>query len=194
MECVDPPVSVQPAQSEAQVEVHQKPSPAASTRLQKTSKSSLGGDEMTDSFYSMYRRTEKESSPAGPDRECRLSAERVIPGDDSGVGEKLVLTIDSEYIREQGEKGGTRVKWFLHSLEGCDMLKCEGGRITAHLMFNTVRRDRRERTYILSEEGYARLVSATGRTNIFSNSRICLGSLLEELARDMGRLSTVEYV
>ena len=123
----------------------------------------MGGDEMTDSFYTMYRRTEKEKSPAGIDRECRLSVERIIPGDDSGAGEHLVLSIDAEFIREQEGKGGTRVKWFLHSLEGCDMLKCEGGKITAHLLFNTVRRDRRERTYVLSEEGYARLVSATGR-------------------------------
>ena len=54
------------------------------------------------------------------------------------------------------------MKWFLHSLEGCEMLRREAGRVTAALVFNTVRRDRRERTYVLSEEGFARLVSATG--------------------------------
>jgi hypothetical protein len=35
------------------------------------------------------------------------------------------------------------VKWFLHSLESCDMLqRTHDGQVTVHLSFNTVRRDR----------------------------------------------------
>ena len=34
---------------------------------------------------------------------CLISVDRIIPGDDSGVGDHLVLDIDSEFIREQGQ-------------------------------------------------------------------------------------------
>ena len=52
-----------------------------------------------------------------------MSVERIIPGDDSGLAEKLHLFVTSEFIREQTEEGATRVKWFLHSLEACEMLR-----------------------------------------------------------------------
>ena len=42
------------------------------------------------------------------------------------------------------------------------MLRSESGRVTVHLMFNTVRRDRRDRTYCLSEADYAVLMVAAG--------------------------------
>ena len=39
---------------------------------------------------------------SGAAGECRLSVERVIPGDDSGAsGEPLVLSLTREFIREQ---------------------------------------------------------------------------------------------
>jgi hypothetical protein len=42
-----------------------------------------------------------------------------------------------------GGGGVTLVKWFLHSLESCDMLqRTHDGQVTVHLSFNTVRRDR----------------------------------------------------
>ena len=61
------------------------------------------------------------------------------------------------------------------------MVRREAGKVTAHLLFNTVRRDRRERTYVLSEEGFSRLASATG-------------SHLEEMSRGMSGLTSLQCV
>lgn len=126
--------------------------------------------DLQSSFYSMYS-GQKEPSPSLPAEDqraaCRLSVERQIPGDDSGGGGvAAILTVDKEFIREQapGANGAgiTRVKWFLHSLESCDMLQhSEDGQVTVHLCFNTVRRDRRERTYRMAEASYGRLMAAT---------------------------------
>jgi len=112
-----------------------------------------------DSFYSMYKA--KETSPAGKVNECQISVERSLPGDDSGYTEKLTLSIDKEFIREQRDGEGTRVKWFLHSLEGLDVLKCEDGKVVVHLLFSTVKRGRRERMYTMTEQNYSRLVAVT---------------------------------
>lgn len=47
---------------------------------------------------------------AGEEGGSRMSVERIIPGDDSGLAEKLHLFVTSEFIREQTEEGATRVK------------------------------------------------------------------------------------
>jgi hypothetical protein len=56
------------------------------------------------------------------------------------------LVFCTELISVVGGGGGggvTLVKWFLHSLESCDMLqRTNDGQVTVHLSFNTVRRDR----------------------------------------------------
>ena len=98
---------------------------------------------------------------------------RTIPGDDSGEVDELVLLISSEFIREQDLKGLTRVKWFLHRIEQLDMVgRVSGGvtksqhvlgdKVKCALLFNTVKRDSRERVYTMSETGYSTLMALAG--------------------------------
>eukprot|EP00092_Neocalanus_flemingeri_P010449 GFUD01011260.1.p1 GENE.GFUD01011260.1~~GFUD01011260.1.p1 ORF type:complete len:1434 (+),score=529.61 GFUD01011260.1:103-4404(+) len=122
-------------------------------------------------FYSVY--TDRETSPGAVDKGAMVAVLRAIPGDDSGEVEELVLSISSEFIREQDLKGITRVKWFLHSIEQLDMVgRVKGDRIKSQhvlgdkvkcaLLFNTVRRDSRERVYTMSEAGYSTLMALAG--------------------------------
>jgi len=122
-------------------------------------------------FYSVY--TDRETSPGAVDKGARVAVLRTIPGDDSGEVEELVLLISSEFIREQDLKGITRVKWFLHSIEQLDMvgrvsdgvIKSQhvvGDKVKCALLFNTVKRDRRERMYTMSETGYSTLMALAG--------------------------------
>ena len=59
------------------------------------------------------------------------------------------------------------MKWFLHSLEQMEMLS--GSRrsermeqVKVMMMFNTVRRESRERVYLMSETGYSTLMTLVG--------------------------------
>ena len=130
-----------------------------SSKVNVASPAGQAGAEDTADLYAMYK--QKESSPSCRADECILPVERIIPGDDSGHTDNLTLAIDKEFIREQKDGEGTRVKWFLHSLEGMDVLKCEGGRVWLHLLFNTVKRGRRERMYILTEQNYSKFIAVT---------------------------------
>jgi len=123
-------------------------------------------------FYSVY--TDRETSPGAADKGAMVPVLRTIPGDDSGEVEELVLLINSEFIREQDLKGMTRVKWFLHSIEQLDMVgRVNGGevaksqhvtgdKVKCALLFNTVRRDSRERMYTMPETGYSTLMALAG--------------------------------
>jgi len=123
-------------------------------------------------FYSVY--TDRETSPGAVDKGAMVAVLRTIPGDDSGEVEELVLLVSSEFIREQDMKGITRVKWFLHSIEQLDMIgrvkgeeagksqHVTGDLVKCSLMFNTVRRDNRERVYTMSEAGYSTLMALAG--------------------------------
>lgn len=131
-------------------------------------------DQSNDSqcFYSVY--TDRETSPGAVDKGAMVAVLRTIPGDDSGEVEELVLLVSSEFIREQDMKGVTRVKWFLHSIEQLDMVgrvkeeelgksqHVTGDLVKCSLMFNTVRRDNRERVYTMSEAGYSTLMALAG--------------------------------
>ena len=130
---------------ESSVASQSKESPVVTTDISRPLEKSLspeGGEgdvskrlrEMSNSFYSVYKRSSNTSTGGGMDRShegnvgegggSRSSVDRVIPGDDSGApGEKLHLFVTREFIREQTEEGTTRVKWFLHSLEACEMLR-----------------------------------------------------------------------
>jgi len=123
-------------------------------------------------FYSVY--TDRETSPGAVDKGAMVAVLRTIPGDDSGEVEELVLLVSSEFIREQDMKGITRVKWFLHSIEQLDMVgrvkgeqvgksqHVTGDLVKCSLLFNTVRRDNRERVYTMSEAGYSTLMTLAG--------------------------------
>jgi len=121
-------------------------------------------------IYSSY--ADRENSPGLIDQGSKVAVFRSIPGDDSGEEEKLFLYISSEFIREQDMKGATRVKWFLHSLEQFEMIgrvsaneKSEhvtGDRVKCALLFNTIRRDNRERIYTMSETSYSILMALAG--------------------------------
>jgi len=121
-------------------------------------------------FYSVY--TDRETSPGAVDKGARVAVLRTIPGDDSGEVEVLVLSITSEFIREQDLKGLTRVKWFMHSIEQLDMLgsvkgvkksqHVVGDMVRCALLFNTVRRDSRERVYTMTIAGYSTLMALAG--------------------------------
>ena len=122
-------------------------------------------------FYLVY--TDRDTSPGVVDKGARVAVLRTIPGDDSGEVEELVLLISSEFIREQDLKGLTRVKWFLHRIEQLDMVgRVSGGvtksqhvlgdKVKCALLFNTVKRDSRERVYTMSETGYSTLMALAG--------------------------------
>ena len=122
-------------------------------------------------FYSVY--TDRETSPGALDKGAMVAVLRTIPGDDAGEVEELVLLISSEFIREQDLKGITRVKWFLHSIKQLDMVRRVSGGVTkprhvlgdkvkCALLFNTVKRDSRERLYTMSETGYSTLMALAG--------------------------------
>lgn len=86
--------------------------------------------------------------------------------------EELVLVIDKDFIREQDGKGITRIKWFLHSLEQMEMIgrvernlqsqHVGGDVVRCSMLFNTVRKDSREREYHVSEAGYSIIMSRLG--------------------------------
>ena len=89
-----------------------------------------------------------------------MNVVRNIPGDDSGVGEELVLVISKDQLQEQDRRGVTRARWFLHSLEEMELVgKLDNDRVRAVMMFNTVRKDVRVREYIMSEAGYSTVMA-----------------------------------
>ena len=98
---------------------------------------------------------------------------RSIPGDDSGLGEELVLVIGKDQLQEQDRRGATRARWFLHSLQQLELLDKQepsgrsdshvaGDRVRTVMMFNTVRKDVRVREYVMSEAGYSTLMALVG--------------------------------
>ena len=123
----------------------------------------------SDNFYSSN--TERESSPS--DRACRVNVLRSIPGDDSGLGEELVLVISKDQLEEVERRGAVRARWFLHSLQQLDLVDkpetrgaadshVAGDRVRTVMMFNTVRKDLRQREYVMSEAGYSTLMALLG--------------------------------
>ena len=112
----------------------------------------------SDNFYSSQGEREREASPS--DKSCKVSVVRNIPGDDSGLGEELVLVISKDQLQEQDRRGVTRARWFLHSLEEMELVgKLDNDRVRAVMMFNTVRKDVRVREYVMSEAGYSTVMA-----------------------------------
>ena len=126
----------------------------ADTEVRAEAKVSVGSDN----FYSSHSERERETSPS--DKSCKVNVVRNIPGDDSGLGEELVLVISKEQLQEQDRRGVTRARWFLHSLEEMELVgKLDNDRVRAVLMFNTVRKDVRVREYVMSEAGYSTVMA-----------------------------------
>merc|ERR1719397_683390 len=141
----------------------------AGSKVRGEAKISVGSDN----FYSSNNsERERERSPS--DKSCKVNVLRSIPGDDSGLEEELVLVISKDQLQEQDRRGVIRARWFLHSLEQLELLdKLEpkvgghqshvcGDRVRAVMMFNTVRKDVREREYVMSEAGYSTVMALVG--------------------------------
>jgi len=114
----------------------------------------------TPDIYSYSRNTSPDSEVGLEDKGVRLSVKVALQGDDSGeCVECLELAISSQFLREMAG-GVTRVKWFRHSLEQVEMVKELGeGEVRVALQFNTLRRDRRAREYVMSLASYSTLLS-----------------------------------
>ena len=100
------PDAIDEADDDNDVRSVTKQSECVDERARVEKKDSRGGDQC---FYSVY--SDRESSP---EKSCKVSVQRSIPGDDSGLMEDLVLVINKEFIREQDNKGVTRLVLFYY--------------------------------------------------------------------------------
>ena len=100
------PDAIDEADDDNDVRSVTKQSECVDERARVEKKDSRAGDQC---FYSVY--SDRESSP---EKSCKVSVQRSIPGDDSGLMEDLVLVINKEFIREQDNKGVTRLVLFYY--------------------------------------------------------------------------------
>ena len=146
----------------------------------RASKESKETNARSAQFYSQS--SVRETSPEVEGRSCKVNVTRSVPGDDSGLMEELCLVIDKEFIREQDKRGVTRVKWFLHSLEQMEMVgrvDRDKDKIQCSLLFNTVRKDSRERLYTMSEAGYSTIMALVGGVLEAAAAKLAQSSCLQ---------------
>lgn len=64
-----------------------------------------------------------------------------------------MLYIISRQLKEREVLcGKTHERWTMESLLSCNRIRGEGPTATVHLTFDTVRRDRQERVYVMEEK------------------------------------------